>query len=265
MSTTEQTYFLSSSMRSASDKTDDKDEAAALVIPLQMTLPWRNNGRRCISTALQPAYYAVYLYEIEVDDSTAQDPELRLHLQAIGEWDLPSPDTSLFAALRPGEDWEEVARMERKATRQSRFLRAHWTPHYESPGYYQGVYTLPWPRVPASVGTVRRLQFAFGRTSPWQSSAGYPIVTLLEFTVDRHGESITCPRTKAPVDPRNPWAPVLPAEVEERFRQREIERERAKQLQQQQQQQQSQQQQTATVGESNDNSNHNSNSIYITD
>lgn len=212
-------------------------DAAALAIPLQMTLPWKHNGRRCISTALQPAYYAVYLFEIEVDDSTATQPELRLHLQCIGEWDLPHPGThTLFTILRPGEDWNDVARLEQRAggSAASRFIRAtDWTPHYESPGYFAGVLTLPWPAAVASVGTVRRLQMAFGRTSPWQSSAGFPIVTLLEFTVQRAGESITCPRTKAPVDPRKPWAPVLPADVEERFRQRECQREMERQQQQQ--------------------------------
>lgn len=238
MSNDAETYFLSSTMRNAPDRTSAPDGAAALVIPLQMTLPWRNNGRRCLSTALQPAYYAVYLYEIEVDDSTANEPQLRLHIQALGEYDLPHPEQSLFAILRAEEEWEAVARRERHAATASHscFVRATWTPTYQSPGYYSGVYTLPWPNLRASVGTVRRLQFAFGRTSPWQTSAGFPVVTLLEFCIARNGESITCPRTKAPVDPKSPWAPVLPPAVEERFRQREQERERAKQQHQEQQQ-----------------------------
>ena len=221
------TFFLPSTMRSPHSSEKKSDGAAALAIPLQMTLPWRHNGRRCISTGLAPAYYAVYLYEIEVDDSTDSQPELRLHMQAIGEWDLPHPgEQCLMSVLRAGEDWETVAKLERKGDgRSSRFVRPTWIPHYQSPGYFSGVLSVTWPNVTVSVGTVRRLQFAFGRTSPWQSSAGYPIVTLLEFTVGRTGESISCPRTKAPVDPRKPWAPVLPPEVEERFRLRELERE----------------------------------------
>ena len=237
------TYFLSSPMRSSSQNDGNNDTAAAsLVIPLQMTVPWRNNGRRCLSTALQPAYYAVYLYEMEVDDNTNNQPQLRLHIQALGEYDLAHPATSLFAILRHGEEWDAVAALERKATSaaHSRFLRATWTPTYESPGYFAGYYTLPWPNLRASVGTVRRLQFAYGRTSPWQSSAGFAVTTLLEFCIARAGESITCPRTKAPVDPASPWAPVFPGQVEERFRFRELERERAKQQQEGQQQQQQQ-------------------------
>lgn len=234
-----ETYFLSSPMRNTSDSKKASDAAVSLVIPLQMTIPWRNNGRRCLSTALQPAYYAVYLYNIEVDDSTAKEPQLCLHIQALGEYDLVHPDTSLFGILRQGETWDTAAQQERKATSaaHSRFLRATWTTTYASPGYFAGYYTLPWPNVRASVGTVRRLQFAYGRTSPWQASAGFPVVTLLEFCIAREGESITCPRTKAPVDPASPWAPVLPADVEERFRLREQERD-----QQQQQQQRANQQ-----------------------
>lgn len=236
MSSDSDTYFLSSTMRGAPQDPAAADEAA-LVIPMQMTVPWRNNGRRCISTALQPAYYAVYIYEIEVDDSTANEPQLRLHVQALGEYDLAHPEQSLFGIFRAQEEWEDVARQERKATsaRHSRFIRATWTPTYQSPGYHSGFYTLPWPNLRASIGTVRRLQFAYGRTSPWQTSAGFPVVTLLEFCIARAGESITCPRTKAPVDPKSPWAPVFPTDVEDRFRQREQERERAKQQQQQEQ------------------------------
>ena len=228
------TYFLPSTMRS-SPQDNDAAESSCLVIPMQMTVPWRHNGRRCISTALQPAYYAVYLYEIEVDDSTAAEPQLRLHIQALGEYDLAHPGCSLFGILRQGEEWETIAQQERKATsaQHSRFIRATWTSTYESPGYYAGYYTLPWPNLRASVGTVRRLQFAYGRTSPWQQSAGFRVVTLLEFCIARAGESITCPRTKAPVDPASPWAPVFSREVEDRFRQREHERELAKQQQQQ--------------------------------
>lgn len=222
------TYFLPSTMREGEKK---EDSAASLVIPIQITVPWRHNGRRCLSTGLQPGYYAVYLFEMEVDDSTDEDPELRLHIQAIGEWDLPHPgEQCLMSVMRHGEDWETIAQQERKGDgRNSRFVRPTWTPHYQAPGYYSGVLSVAWPTVQVRIGTIRRLQLAFGRTSPWQRSAGYPIVSVLECMTDRNGEHMTCPRTKAPVDPRHPWAPVLPIEVEDRFRQREMEREAPKQ------------------------------------
>jgi hypothetical protein len=199
---------------------DNQDEANVLRIPIAMTLPWRNNGRRAISTGLTPAYYAIYLHEIEICHETDEYAELKLYLQALGEWDLPSPDSSLFAVLREGETWQDVAQAEKRSTSSSRMVRATWMPAHESPGYAEGCLVLPWPRVIMPVGTRRTLAFSFGAKLPWQT-AGYSVVTLLEMNSMASTELATCPRTKPPVLPTDPWRPVFPKEVEERFRERE--------------------------------------------
>lgn len=185
------------------------------VVPIAKVIPWRKNGRRAFSTGLAPAYYGCYLYKMDIH---FQSDQLRLHLQTLGEWDLPSPQQSLFCLLNSNENWHDLAATERKeGPSSSRFVRGRWVPTEESQGYASGCLILSLNGL-AKVASNRRakLVFRFGVTAPWQND--YTTVDLLEFVP---GEEIICPRTKEAVNPSDPWRPIFPREVEERFRIRE--------------------------------------------
>ena len=78
-------------------------------IEVGMTFGWRQNGRRAVSTGLAPAYYAVYIQQLDIHEARNQ---LHMDLQALGEWDLPDPSTSLVCLRRADETWEELAEVE---------------------------------------------------------------------------------------------------------------------------------------------------------
>ena len=194
------------------------------VIDIGITIPWRQNGRRALSTGLQPAYYACYLYQVTIHNNL---DELRLYVQALGEWDLASPEQSLFCLLEPNESWDQLAAIERrnKSGSPSRFVRARWEPQQEANGYFRGYFVLSLDsleNVMQDGDKTARLVFRFGATSPWQTD--FPVAEFLKLS----RESVTCPRTRPPVPPTDPWGPVLPRNVLERFRQRELGREAEK-------------------------------------
>ena len=193
----------------------DPDE----VIPIGKVIPWRGNGRRAVTTGLQPAYYGCYLYKMDVHLGSNQ---LKLYLQAMGEWNLPSPEQSLFCLVKRGETWNEIAQAERKGSKgDSRFVRARWVPTEESRGFFQGYLILALEslsRIAAQGSST--LQFRFGATYPWQTD--YTVTDVLRFA---QGEPISCPRTKEVVPPSDPWRPIFPKAVEERFRTRELSKE----------------------------------------
>lgn len=188
-----------------------------LAIEVGIVIPSRHNGRRALSTRLAPCYYACYIYRVDVHQEV-----VKVHIEALGEWDLVSPQQSLFCLLvGKRETWEDVAHAARQDPAAAhRFVQARWVPRQESQGYHAGSLILPLSVFDAEQTASEmdcRLAFRFGASVPWRGD--FPTVHLVQFSTD---ELPTCPRTKAFVPPTDPWRPVFPREVEERFRTREL-------------------------------------------
>lgn len=201
------------------------------IIPVNKVFPWRNNGRRTISTGGAPAYYGVYLHELQVLPSA-----IWCKLMALGEWNLPSPSTTLFCIREgnyddpeSGETWKYLAEQERQLQRQtqnshyqSRFDCPKWKPDREERGYYEGY--LVFPRslfaTPANGGRTQIVSMSYAATTPWNTD--YTVVDLFQMTPHSNGgEVVPIPHQKLPVPPTDPWKPIFPRHVEDRFRARE--------------------------------------------
>ena len=215
---------------SNSNPTKERLQQSMRIIPVNKVFPWRNNGRRTISTGGAPAYYGVYLHELQVLPSA-----IWCKLIALGEWNLPSPETTLFCIRdgnyddpEAGETWKTLAEQERqlqKQTRnhyQSRFDCPKWKPDREERGYFEGY--LVFPRslfaTPANGGRTQIVSMSYAATTPWNTD--YTVVDLFQMTPHSNGgEVIPIPHQKLPVPPEDPWKPIFPRHVEDRFRMRE--------------------------------------------
>lgn len=216
-----------------------------LALPVGKTIPWRHNGSRALSTGLARAYYAVFIEEIEVmfgggiDKKTGLEKprEIRIHLQALGEWDLPHPATSLFcildAASTKKDTWAEAAAQERKnknnGSTSSRFFLGEWVEDTArtalADGYYKGYLRVP--LIPLiehccrNNGRPCQIHISFGSSIPWKND--YAIAPILELELDDTDNGaplFSVPLTSRPVSANDPWSPVFSSEVLARFLER---------------------------------------------
>lgn len=239
------------------------------VIGVHKILPCKWNGRRTLATGLQPAFYACYTDRVELhyhhyddvdtrhkngkqsrivsnsgsggdagEDATTRT-ELRIYLQALGEYNLANPENTLFCLLDATrqETWQSLAQSERRSP-SDRFIRGEWLPQAwslgdsaYSPCFHDGYLALPAPWCAVGMGRQQRQQRAFqighcyqlcmsyGAETPYKTDFAPQI--LLEMTVNPRGGRIEVsdpPRTQAPVATADDaWAVVFERSVRKRL------------------------------------------------
>lgn len=231
MSRNEESHRFNSSR----EETEEEDEPDR-VIGVQKSLPCKWNGRRTLATGFKPAFYACFVDRVEVyssnnNKSSTTCEQLRVYLQALGEYNLANPAESLFCLVNTTrqETWASLAQAERRSP-SHRFVRGVWSPQSwslgdsaYSPCYHDGYLALPapWGQQTGSsypVGHCYQLCMAYGAEAPYQTD--FAPMILLEMSVNHRGliEVSDPPRTRAPLaSPKEAWTTVLPSDVLKRL------------------------------------------------
>ncbi|CAB9501640.1 expressed unknown protein [Seminavis robusta] len=206
-------------------------------ITVGKAIPWKKNSSRTIARGGASSYYGVYVHEVHLTATS-----IWVQVMALGEWNLPSPKSSLFCVIAEGESWDQLAEEEHALSKEhkyypSRFDRAQWQPSSSSSskttkqGSYEGTLVLPRTFLETSLkqqADKATLCMRYAATAPWHDD--YAVIQLLEWKTlststcssGHHHKTYSCPRKKHPVPVQEAWRAIFPQEVLERFRAREV-------------------------------------------